>query len=73
MMMTITLIFIITPIHIIIIYLAYYMFLQEKLKSMNLTKPTNILLYDIKLFYTGYFLLSMVSPAHVAFLGESLD
>ena len=34
------------------------MFLEEKLKSIKLTKPINILLHnDKKLSYTGYFLV----------------
>ena len=40
----------------LVTYLTCYMFLQEKLKPINLTKPTNIILHiDIKLFYTGSF------------------
>ena len=35
------------------------MFLQEKLKSIKLTKPINILLHkDEKLLYTGYFFVN---------------
>ena len=59
---------------IIIIYLTYYMFLQEKLKSIKLTKLINILLHNEKNCYTWVtFLLTMVPPVQVAFLDKAYE
>ena len=59
---------------VIIIYMTYYMFLQEKLKSINLTKLINIVLHnDKKTVIHGLLFLTIVPPAHVAFLGEAYE
>ena len=46
----------------------------RKIKINKAKKVINILLHnDKKLLYTSYFLLTMVPPVHVAFLGEAYE
>ena len=60
--------------YFIIVYLTYYVFLQERLKkSRKLTKLINILLHNAKkLLYTGYFFVNHVASSFRSLSWRSL-